>query len=154
MTKEEYFTGSDVSNYYITTAYLQDAPEMILRDLADRIQEEFRRRGDQITTNKLDTCPNGCATCKYRPNTPYEYPCCICQRGNGTTDQWAPAEESKGEITKKDTGKELTYVGRLETQDEYLLDILKEQGFYLVYNKKETKFGELGYYQVLYPKED
>ena len=51
-------------------------------------------------------------------------------------------------------GTELVPIGRLETQDAYLLDILKEQGFYLMYNKKETKFGELEYWQVLYPKED
>lgn len=51
-------------------------------------------------------------------------------------------------------GTELVSVGRLETQDAYLLDILKEQGFYLMYQKRETKFGELEYWQVLYPKED
>ena len=115
MTKEEYFTGSDVSNYYITTAYLQDTSEMVLRDLADRIQGEFRRRGDQMATVVESPVP--------KPK---------------------PIER----------GTELVPVGRLETQDAYLLDILKEQGFYLMYNKKETKFGEFEYYQVLYPKED
>ena len=120
MTKEEYFTGSDVSNYYITTAYLQDTSEMILRDLADRIQEEFRRRGDQITIKEIITDP-----------------------------------EVESSVPKPiERGTELIPVGRLETQDAYLLDILKEQGFYLMYNKRETKFGELEYYQVLYPKED
>lgn len=49
-------------------------------------------------------------------------------------------------------GMELVPLGRLETNDEYLLDILKEQGFYLMYQKRETKFGELEYWQVLYPK--
>lgn len=122
MTKEEYFTGSDVSNYYITTAYLQDTSEMKLRDLADRIQEEFCRRGDQMTTKEIVTDPV------------FESP----------VPKPKPIER----------GTELVSVGRLETQDEYLLDILKEQGFYLMYNKKETKFGELEYWQVLYPKED
>ena len=122
MTKEEYLTGSDVSNYYITTAYLQDTSEMILSDLAYRIQEEFRRRGDQITTKTKEII----------------------------TD---PAVESP--VPKPiERGTELIPVGRLETQDAYLLDILKEQGFYLMYNKRETKFGELEYWQVLYPKED
>lgn len=108
MTKEEYLTGSDISNYCVTTAYLQDTSEMILRDLADRIQEEFRRRGDQMAAKKK-------------------------------TDR--PIER----------GTELVPLGRLETKDEYLLDILKEQGFYLMYQKRETKFGELEYWQVLYP---
>lgn len=118
MTKEEYFTGSDISNYCVTTAYLQDTSEMNLRDLADRIQEEFRRRGDQIATKKK-----------------------VDYAKEINTDR--PIER----------GTELIPVGRLETQDEYLLEILKEQGFYLMYNKRETKFGELEYYQVLYPKE-
>ena len=117
MTKEEYLTGSDISNYCVTTAYLQDTSEMILRDLADRIQEEFRRRGDQ--------------------------------------DQIATLFESPVPKPKPiERGTELVPIGRLETQDAYLLEILKEQGFYLMYNKRETKFGELEYWQVLYPKED
>jgi len=115
MTKEEYLTGSDISNYCVTTAYLQDTSEMILRDLADRIQREFRRRRDQEATMVESPVP--------KPK---------------------PIE----------MGTELVSVGRLETQDAYLLEILKEQGFYLMYNKKETKFGEFEYYQVLYPKED
>lgn len=119
MTKEEYLSDSDVSNHYVPTSHLQDMSEMILRDLADRIQEEFRRRGDQITTKKK-----------------------VDYAKEINTDR--PIEK----------GTELVSVGRLETQDAYLLDILKEQGFYLMYNKKETKFGELEYYQVLYPKED
>lgn len=116
MTKEEYFTGSDVSNYYITTAYLQDTSEMKLRDLVDRIQEEFRRRRDQITTKEIITDPE--------VESPVPKP--------------KPIER----------GTELVPIGRLETQDAYLLAILKEQGFYLMYK------GEFGYYQVLYPKED
>ena len=119
MKKEEYFTGSDISNYCVTTAYLQDTSEIILRDLADRIQEEFCRRGDQMPAKKKVDYAKEINT-----NRPTE------------------------------RGTELVSVGRLETQDAYLLDILKEQGFYLMYNKKETKFGELEYYQVLYPKED
>ena len=117
MTKEEYFTGSDVSNYYITTAYLQDTSEMILSDLDYRIQEEFRRRRDQVITD--------------------------------------PEVESPVPKPKPiERGTELIPVGRLETQDAYLLDILKEQGFYLMYQKRDSKFGEFEYYQVLYPKED
>ncbi len=124
MTKEEYLTDSDVSNYYVPTAHLQDMSEMILRDLADRIQEEFRRRGDQVTikTKEIITDPV------------FESP----------VPKPKPIER----------GTELVPIGRIETQDAYLLEILKEQGFYLMYNKKETKFGEFEYYQVLYPKED
>ena len=120
MTKGEYFTGSDVSNYYITTAYLQDTSETILRDLADRIQEEFRRRGDQMAAKKK-----------------------VDYTKEINTDR--PIEK----------GTELVSVGRLETQDEYLLDILKEQGFYLLYQKKGgPEYTELEYYKILYPKED
>ena len=116
MTKEEYFTGSDISNYYITTAYLQDTSEMILRDLADRIQEEFHRRGDQMAAKKK-----------------------VDYTKEINTDR--PTEK----------GMELVPLGRLETKDEYLLNILKENGFYLMYQKRDSKFGEFEYYQVLYP---
>ena len=110
MTKSEYFTGSNITNYCVTTAYLQDADVMVLRDLADRIQGELHRRGfSEIETEK---------------------------------------QPSKTEISNK--GTELICLGRLETKDEYLLDILKENGFYLLYNKRETKFGDCEYYQILY----
>ena len=110
MTKEEYLTGSDISNYCVTTAYLQDTSEMILRDLAEGVQGELRRRGfSEIETEK---------------------------------------QPIKTEISNK--GTELVSLGRVETKDEYLLDILKENGFYLMYTKKETKFGEYEYYQILY----
>ena len=122
MTKSEYFTESDMSNYYyVTTAYLQDIPMFVLRDLADRTQEELRKRKDAVMNQES----------------------ILTEKEEKTT---------RAEISEK--GTELIYLGRLETKDEYLLDILKEQGFYLMYNKKETKFGELEYYQVLYPKED
>lgn len=116
MTKSEYFTGSNITNYCVTTAYLQDAPMLVLRDLADRIQEEFRRRGDQMVAKKK-----------------------VDYTKEINTDR--PIEK----------GKELVPLGRLETKDEYLLDILKEQGFYLMYQKKDSKFGEFEYYQILYP---
>ena len=108
MTKSEYFTGSNITNYCVTTAYLQDTSEMALRDLADRIQEEFRRRKVDYTKEI-------------------------------NTDR--PTEK----------GMELVPLGRLETKDEYLLNILKENGFYLMYQKRDSKFGEFEYYQVLYP---
>ena len=54
-------------------------------------------------------------------------------------------------VDKNEKGTELVLVGILETKDECLLDILKEQGFYLLYTKKESKFGDYEYYQILYP---
>ena len=57
-------------------------------------------------------------------------------------------------IKETQMGTELVSVGRLETKDEYLLDILKEHGFYLLHETKETKFGNHESYKILYPKED
>lgn len=127
MTKEEYFTGSNLSNYYVTTAYLQDTSETILRDLVDRIQEEFRKRGDQMAAKKKVD---------------------VSKSLNRIIDDYTKEINTDRPIKR---GTELVSVGRLETQDEYLLDILKENGFYLMYQKRETKFGDCEYYQVLYP---
>ena len=117
MTKSEYFTGSNITNYCVTTAYLQDAPMLVLRDLADRVQEEVRKREELIVTEEEEK----------------------------------PTIAAKKKTDRSiERGTELVSLGRVETKDEYLLDILKENGFYLMYTKKETKFGEYEYYQILY----
>lgn len=56
-------------------------------------------------------------------------------------------------IKETKTGTELVSVGRLETNDEYLLDILKEHGFYLLYQTLGNCEYHNGYYKILYPKE-
>ena len=136
MTKSEYFTGSNITNYCVTTAYLQDAPMLVLRDLADRIQEEFCKRNDAVMIDEesILTEKEGKPTIATKKKVDYTKEI--------NTDR--PIEK----------GMELIPLGRLETKDEYLLDILKENGFYLMYQKRETKFGEWDYWQVLYPKED
>ena len=117
MTKAEYFTGSNITNYCVTTAYLQDVPMLVLRDLADRIQEEVRKREELIVTEEEEK----------------------------------PTIAAKKTVSASDKGTELICLGRLETKDEYLLDLLKENGFYLMYQKRDSKFGDIEYYQVLYP---
>ena len=99
MTKEEYFTGSNITNYCVTTAYLQDAPMLVLRDLADRIQEEVRKREESIVTEEEEK----------------------------------PTIAAKKTVSASDKGTELICLGRLETQENYLLDILKENGLNMVY---------------------
>lgn len=123
MTKAEYFTGSNITNYCVTTAYLQDAPMLVLRDLADRIQEEVRKRDDAVINEDS----------------------ILTEKGE------KPTIAAKKTVSASDKGTELICLGRLETKDEYLLDILKENGFYLMYQKRDSKFGEFEYYQVLYP---
>lgn len=53
---------------------------------------------------------------------------------------------------EENKGVELVVLGTIDTKDEGLLDLLKENGFYLL-NKKLEKF-DRDYYTILSPKEE
>ena len=55
-------------------------------------------------------------------------------------------------VSKTNKGVELVVLGSIDTKDEGLLDLLKENGFYLL-NKKLEKF-DRDYYTILSPKEE
>ena len=55
-------------------------------------------------------------------------------------------------MSKTNKGVELVVLGSIDTKDEGLLDLLKENGFYLL-NKKLEKF-DRDYYTILAPKEE
>lgn len=52
-----------------------------------------------------------------------------------------------------DKGTELIYIGKIETHDECLLEILKENGFYLLRKEMTGKFKDLEWYDIMAKKE-
>ena len=51
-------------------------------------------------------------------------------------------------------GIELIYIGKIETHDECLLEILKDHGFYLHRKEMTGKFKDLEWYDILAKKEE
>ena len=52
-----------------------------------------------------------------------------------------------------DKGSELVFLGKIETLDEGLLDILKENGFYLIHKTMNGRYNDVGWYEILAKKE-